>query len=92
MIDFNKEGNKFLSFKIIQSGEIVKVPLTPANLRKKFYEIFDSLLQKLKLKQKETFMSNNEGKMINTLELDLSLEEIINKYGLRLKVYSERIF
>lgn len=91
MIDLNKDGNEFLSFKVIQSGEVIKVSLTPANLRKKFHNIYLSLLKELKLKQKDTFLSNEEGMMIGIPDLSLSLEEIINKFGTMLKVYSEKI-
>ncbi len=91
MIDLKKDDNEFLSFKIIQSGERIKVSLTPENLRKKFNDIYLSLLRELKLKQKDTFLSNEEGKMIGIPDLSLSLEEIINKFGTMLKVYSEKI-
>ena len=77
MINLNKESNDFLSFKIIQSGEIIKVSLNSSNLRKSFHDIFHSLLKELNLKQKDTFLSNEEGKMIGIHELSLSLKEFI---------------
>lgn len=92
MDDLNIEQEKFLSFKIIQSGEIIKISLSQTNLRKKFHEIYLSLLKELKLKQKDTFLSNNEGKMIGIPDLGLSLEGIINKFGRKLRLYCEKVF
>ena len=91
MNDFIKEDEEFLSFKIIQSGEIKKVPLTPMNLIKKFREIYIALLKELRLKQKDTFLSNDEGMMVGIHDLGLTLNEIIIKFGTLLKVYSEKI-
>jgi len=92
MINLDKEDKEFLSFRIIQSGEIKKVPLTPVNLKINFRDIYLSLLKELKLKQKDTFLSNEEGKMIRIPDLSLSLEEIVHKFGPMLKLYSEKIF
>ncbi len=92
MNDLNKEEKEFLTFKIIQRGEIIKIQLTPNNLKKNFQDIFHSLLKELKLKQKDTFLSNEEGKMIGIHDLSLSLEEILHKFGIILKVYSEKIY
>ncbi|MFX0001536.1 MAG: hypothetical protein ACFE9Q_08465 [Candidatus Hodarchaeota archaeon] len=92
MVELNKEDKEFLSFKIIQSGEIKKVPLTLVNMNKNFRNIYLSLLKELKLKEKDTFLSNEEGKMIGLPDLSLSLEEIVRKFGTILKLYSEKIF
>ncbi len=92
MDDVNEHTNEFISFKIIQSGEIVKVSLSRSNLGKKFDEVYSLLLKKLKLKLKNTYLSNENGKMVGDLDLDLSLQEIIKKFGNKLKVYYEKIF
>lgn len=92
MSSSNRQSDEFLSFKIIQSGEIIKISLSQTNLRKKFHEIYLSLLKELKLKQKDTFLSNNEGKMIGIPDLGLSLEGIINKFGRKLRLYCEKVF
>ncbi|MFX1568598.1 MAG: hypothetical protein ACFFCV_09540 [Promethearchaeota archaeon] len=92
MNDLNNDRKEFLIFKIIQSGEIIKVQLTPINMKKTFLYVFESLLKDLKLKQKNIFLSNEEGKMIGIHDFRLSLDEIIHKYGTILKVYSEKIF
>ena len=92
MNHFNQEDRGFLTFKIVQSGEIKKVELSNSNLRKSFRNILLSLLKELKLKQKDVFLSNEEGKMIGNHDLSLSVEEIIHKFGTILKLYSEKIF
>ncbi|MFX0105299.1 MAG: hypothetical protein ACFE75_07405 [Candidatus Hodarchaeota archaeon] len=92
MNDSNNQSNEFLSFKIVQSEEIIKISLTTANLRKKFNDIYFSLLNELKLKQEDTYISNNEGKMIGITDLGLPLEDIIKKFGFKLKLYYEKIF
>ena len=92
MINLNEENKEFLTFKIIQSGDIKKVKLTPDNLRKDFRDIIQTLLKELKLKQKDTFLSNEEGRMIGIHDLNLSLNDAIQKFGTMLKVYSEKVF
>ncbi|MFX1388186.1 MAG: hypothetical protein ACFE9M_13290 [Promethearchaeota archaeon] len=91
MNDKKNNLDNFLSVKIIQSGDIIKVSLSSTNLKKKFNEIYGSLLRELKLKQKDTYLSNKEGKMIGDFDLELSLEEIIKKFGNRLKLHYEKI-
>jgi hypothetical protein len=88
---YNQE-NEFLSFKIVQSGEIIKISLTTSILGKKFNDIYFSLLKELKLKQENTYISNQEGKMIGITDLDLPVKDIVRKYGVELKLYYERIF
>ncbi len=92
MDDKNDHTNEFISFKIIQSGEIIKVSLSRSNLGKKFDEIYGLLLKNLKFKPKDTYLSNENGKMIGDFDLELSLQEIIKKFGNKLKVYYEKIF
>ncbi|MFX1430298.1 MAG: hypothetical protein ACFFCY_09065 [Promethearchaeota archaeon] len=81
-----------LIFKIIQSGEIIKIALTEINLANNFREIYLPLLKQLKLKQKDVYVSNEEGKMIGDFDMELSLESILNKFGNKLKLYCEKIF
>ena len=92
MDDLNNHIYEFMSFKIIQSGEIIKISLSTANLRKKFYYIYFSILKELKLKQKDTYLSNEEGKMIGDIDLTLPLVDIIKKFGTKLKLYYEKVF
>ncbi len=92
MYNLKNQGNEFLIFQVVQSGEIIRVSLTPMNLRKKFDKVYLSLLKELKLKQKDTFLSNEQGKMIGTHDINLTLEDIIKKFGTKLKVYYEKIF
>jgi len=92
MDDLNIEEEKFLSFKIIQSGEIKNLLLNEANLRRKFNGIYFSILKELKLNPRDTYLSNEEGRMIGNLDLNLSLEEVVKKFGYKLKIYYEKIF
>ena len=88
----DNQGSEFLSIKIIQSGDIIKVALTTANLRKRFSEIYSSLLKELKFKQKDIYLSTEDGKMISNSDLNLSLEDIIKKFSVKLKLYYEKVF
>ena len=81
----------FLFFKIVQSGESIKIPLTEKNLFSEFKEIYFSLLKELKLKQKDVYISNEEGKMVGDLELTLPLDDVIKKFGTKLKIYYEKV-
>lgn len=86
-----KEKNVLL-FKIVQSGESIAIPLTDKNLKNQFKEIYHILLKELRLKQKDVYLSNEEGKMVGNTDLDLSLQEVIKKFGSMLKLYYEKIF
>lgn len=86
------QEKQFFFFKIIQSGEIIKIALTEINLANNFKEIYLPLLKQLKLKQKDVYVSNEEGKMIGDFDMELSLESILNKFGNKLKLYCEKIF
>ena len=91
MSDLKNQGNEFLSLKIVQSGEIKKIPLTPENVKKKFKNIYLPILKELKLKHKDVYLSNEEGKMVGPFDFSLKLSEIINRFGNELKLYSERV-
>jgi len=84
--------HKFLFLKIIQSGEIIKIALTDMNLKKNLKEFYFPILKKLKLKEKNVFISNVEGKMLGNSDLELPLNIISKKFGNRLKIYSETVF
>jgi len=88
----NRESNEFLTIKIIQSGDILKIALTKVNLNKIFNEIYVSLLKTLKLKQNYAYISSEDGKMVSSSDLNLPLEEIIKIFGLKLKLYYEKVF
>ena len=83
---------EFLFLKIIQSREIIKIALTETNLKKNLKEFYVPILKRLKLKEKNVFIGNEEGKMLGNSDLELSLKVILKKYGYRLKLYSERVF
>jgi hypothetical protein len=87
--EHQEKQNFFL--KIVQSGETIEIPLTKDNLFRIFNEIYIKLLKELRLKPQDTYLSNEDGKMIGDLDLNLSLEEIIKKFGNRLKLYYEKI-
>ena len=85
------QEKQFLFFKIVQSGERIKIPLTKENLTSEMKEIYLILLKDLKLKQKDVYISNEEGKMIGDFDMKLSLEDIVSKFGNKLKLYYEKI-
>jgi len=92
-MEFSKrDSNKFLTIRIIQSGDKLRVRLTKINLRKKFNEIYAPLLKQLKLKRNYAYLSSEDGKMVSLSDLNLSLEDFVQKFGLNLKLYYERIF
>ena len=89
MNNSNHHEQQVLSFKIVQSGESIKIPLTEKDLTSEFEEIYYPLLQELKLKQKDVYVSNEEGMMLNTSDQTLPLREVIEKFGNKLKLYYE---
>ena len=92
MSNLNEGSKNFLSFKIIQSGDVKRISLNPENLGISFQDLFHLLLKELNLKYKDVFLSNMKGKMIGINDLSLSLGEIIQKFGNELRLYSEKIF
>ncbi len=91
MENSNNDYTKFLSIKIIQSGDIIRIKTSKQNMRKEFYDIYSSILRDLRLKQKDVYLSNEEGKMIGDFDYSKPLEEIIQKFGLKLKLYYEKV-
>jgi hypothetical protein len=87
----NGKNNDFLTIKIAQSGDILRVPLTKENLKKNFNEIYYSFLKELKLKQKDTYLSSEDGKMISLSDFNLPFEDILKKFGMKLKLYYEKV-
>ena len=92
MNNSKEQGKQFFYFKIIQRGENIKIPLIEKNINKEFREIYYKLLKELKLKEKNAFLSNEDGKMIGISDLSLSLEEVIKKFGFKLRLYYEKVF
>lgn len=87
-----KIEDKFFLLKIIQSGETIRIKLTNVNLRKNFKEFYVPILKRLRLKEKNIFITNEEGKMLENSDLELRLKEISVKFGNRFKLYSEKVF
>ena len=79
-------------FKIVQSGETIKIPLTKKKLTGEFNEIYFPLLKELKLRQDDVYISNEEGMMLTVFDLNLSLQDVIKKFGAKLKLYYEKVF
>ena len=77
--------------KIIQSGEIKSFFLTKENLNRPFKEIYLPIIKELKLKLKDTFLSNDAGKTLINKDLNLSLNEILKKFGTKINLYYEKI-
>ena len=92
MKDDHRQEKPIFLIKIVQSGEEVEIPLKLKNLQRHFKEFYNNILKELKLKQKDVYITNEEGKMIGFADLNSSLEDIITKFGTRLKLYSEKVF
>jgi hypothetical protein len=91
MKDSEQKNNEFLNIKIAQTGDILRFALNEVNLKKKFHEIYSSLLKELKLKKKDAYLSSEDGKMVSEIDLNLTLKEIIKKFDLKLKLYYEKV-
>ncbi|MFX1411066.1 MAG: hypothetical protein ACFFA6_11995 [Promethearchaeota archaeon] len=87
-----EHDHQFLSLKIVQGGDIIKIALTDANLSTKFKKLYVPILKELNLKQKDIFFSNVEGKMLLNHDLGKDLKTIIERFGNNLRLYSEKIF
>ena len=84
-------NNRVLEIKIAQTGDILRISLNEKNLRKKFDEIYTSILKELKLKRKNAYLYSEDGKMVGNFNLNLPLEEILKKFGLKLILHYEKI-
>ncbi len=92
MNDAHHQEKQILLIKIVQSGEKFEIPLTLKNLQRQFKEFYYNILKELKLKQKDVYITNEEGKMIRSSDLNLCLQDVIKKFGVKLKLYSEKVF
>ena len=77
--------------KIIQSGKIKSFSLTESNLNKKFREVYTPLIKELKLSKKDIFFTNDEGRALNNMDLNLPLNKIIEKFGKKINLYYDKI-
>lgn len=91
MSNINTKNDQFFIIKIIQSGEIKSFSLTKENLNRPFKEIFLPLIKELKLKLKDIFLSTDAGKTLINKDLNLSLNEILKKFGTKINLYYEKI-
>jgi hypothetical protein len=91
MSNFNIKNEEFFVLKIIQSGEIKSFSLSEENLNKTFKELYLPIIKELKLKKKDIFLSNDAGKALTSLDLNLSLKEILEKFGNKINLYYEKI-
>lgn len=80
-----------LWIKVVQSGELKKIPLSEVNLSKKFKDIYFPMLKELKLKQNYAFLTDETGKMLGPLDIADSVENIVKKFGSKLELYYEKI-
>lgn len=89
----SQESNNLEDFeiKIIQGGKIKSYSLNEENLSKKFKEICNPLMKELKLSNKDILFTTIEGKALNNSDLSLPLTKLINKYGKRINLYSDKI-
>jgi len=89
--NINTKNDQFFIIKIIQSGEIKSFSLTKENLNRPFKEIYFPIIKGLKLKKYDIFLSNDAGRALNANDLDLSLKEVLNKFGTKINLYYEKI-
>ena len=80
-----------LVIKIVQSGELNKFVLSEKMLNRKLKDLLFPILKELKLKEKDVFLSIESGKMISSYYFNLTIKEIVEVYGTRLNLYSEKI-
>ncbi len=91
MNDSNSHISYFLAIKIIQSGEIKKIPLNDVNLSKIFKEFYISIIKDLKLSKKDVFLSIDSGITLTNSDLNLTVEKIIKRFGNKINLYYEKI-
>ena len=91
MENSDSQESFFLFFKIIQGGDIEKVELTELTLEKNFKEVYFLILKKHNMKEKNVFLSTESGRSISSFDLNLTVEEIVKKFGNKLNLYYEKI-
>ena len=77
--------------KIIQSGNVKPFSLTERNLNTQFRELYAPLIKELKLSKKDIFFTNDQGKALTNMDLNLPLIKIIEKFGNKINLYYEKI-
>ena len=91
MNSLNDSNPEDFKIRIIQSGKTKSYSLTEENLNRKFLEIYNPLIKKLKLKQGDIYLTNEEGRALHNIDLNLSLKKIIEKFGKKINLYYEKI-
>ncbi|MHA1293200.1 MAG: hypothetical protein ACTSQJ_11070 [Promethearchaeota archaeon] len=92
MNDSIEENRNFLFIKIIQSGEIEKIPLNQVHLDMKFNLLYLPLLKSLKISKENIILSNKEGVALTNKDLNLPVKKIVEKFGNIINLYYEKIF
>jgi len=87
----NPENMGSLKIKIIQIDEIIEVGLNEEYLNKSLKIIYDNILKTYRIKKKDAYISNPSGKTLSSLDLNLPIRKIIEKYGSELNLYNEKI-
>lgn len=87
----SSEKPVFLLIEIIQTEEILKLELNELNLKRIFKTIYKKLLKENKINARDAYMSNPSGKAISSLDLNLNLKKIVDKFGTKLNLYNEKI-
>ncbi len=91
MNDKKKREREFFDFKIVQGRNLKRFELTEENLAKKFKALYFPLIKELNLKKRNAFLCDDSGRMLSNLDLNLSLEEIIEKFGHEINLHSESV-
>ena len=89
----NLKNNTLEDFKIkiIQSGNVKSISLNESNLNTQFRELYTPLIKELKLSKKDIFFTNDQGKALTDMDLNLPLIKIIEKFGYKINLYYEKI-
>ncbi|TFG15162.1 MAG: hypothetical protein EU535_01985 [Promethearchaeota archaeon] len=91
MKNLSNDNSADFKIKIIQSGNIKSFSLTESNLNTQFRELYAPLIKELKLSKKDIFFTNDQGKALNNIDLNLPLFKIIEKFGNKINLYYEKI-
>ncbi len=91
MNNLNNNNKEDFKIKIIQSGNIKSFSLSEENLNRKFLEIYSPLIKELRLNKRDIFLTNEEGRALHNIDLNLSLRKIIEKFGKKINLYYEKV-
>lgn len=80
----------FLRIKVIQGGKTEFIELDEYTRGQKFKEVLFPLFKKYKMKKKDAFLTLEDGRFITPFEYNRTVDEIIEKFGLDLKLYDEK--